>query len=236
MRKKRLLARLSTFAGILLLSGALVLVLWNLREGRRAEQKSSEITDALTAAMPAPYSALVPSHRQMSPDLSSVSENSSEKLSTKTDPFSEANAGTFAVNGLTAETPFLSVGDVSYLGILYIPSANLELPVAADWSYEQLQSSPCRFFGNYQGDNMVLCGHNYASHFWALLNISMGAEVLFAAADGATYRYLVANREILAPDEVSRLLGKSTPAEWALTLVTCTPGGQSRCAVRCVRI
>lgn len=249
-RRRSFAARMCILAGSFLLLASIVLVLFNLQEGKKAEEKSSAIAGALTAAMPEPYASLLPAYHS-APFDSSTAENSyetfvntkssSEALTNPSDPFSSTGTrnlvgGTFAYDLNAPDMPRLSIGDTAYLGILYLPSVNLELPVAADWSYAQLSTSPCRFYGSYLSDDLVLCGHNYASHFWALLDFPLGERVIFTAVNGATFHYVVANREILAPDEVSRLLTKISPGDWSLTLVTCTPGGSSRLAVRCVRI
>ncbi len=63
------------------------------------------------------------------------------------------------------EMPVTSVDGVDYIGMLTIPDLNLQLPVAADWSYEQLLSSPCCYTGNYYKNDMVVCAHNYPTHF-----------------------------------------------------------------------
>jgi len=55
--------------------------------------------------------------------------------------------------------------------------------------------------------------------------------------DGAVYRYVVTNRETVRPTDVEYMVNNAAPqAEpWDLTLFTCNTGGQTRCAVRCIR-
>ena len=135
----------------------------------------------------------------------------------------------------TGPLPTIEIDGVAYLGLLSIPAADLELPVAAEYSYEQLATSPCRFAGSYRTGNLVICAHNYPHHFWPLLSLEMGSEVTFVAVDGTTYRYVATNRETLGGTEVARLTGTSESDGWDLSLSTCYLGGATRCVIRCAR-
>jgi len=136
--------------------------------------------------------------------------------------------------------PTVTIDGYDYIGSLTVPSLALELPVMADWDYERLKISPCVFSRNYFSDDLVICGHNFPSHFSPLWEIPMGEEVLFTTSDGTVYRYVVSNRETVKPDDVSTMTTNAHSAipgtgDWDLTLFTCNLGGQTRCAVRCVR-
>lgn len=117
-----------------------------------------------------------------------------------------------------------------YIGILEIPALELTLPVRENWSYDALKLSPCRYSGSYYTNDLVICAHNYASHFNGLRTIAMGEDVYFTAVGGRTYHYVITNRETLNPDEAERM---STPDGWDLTLFTCYIGGATRCTIRC---
>lgn len=118
-----------------------------------------------------------------------------------------------------------------YIGVLEIPSLNLSLPVMADWDYEKLKISPCRYYGSYYTDDLVVAGHNYAKHFSPIKWIEPGSDVFFTNVEGEVYHYTVDNIETLQPTAVEDMIG----GDWDLTLFTCTTGGRSRCTVRCVR-
>ena len=131
------------------------------------------------------------------------------------------------------EMPVVEMDGDYYGGVIETPSQNIPLPVLADWSYAALKKAPCRYAGSYFTDDLVLCAHNYRSHFNALRWVDMGAEVFFTTAAGETIRYVIANRETLQPNENERLV---TPGEdWDLTLFTCFVGGGTRCVIRCLR-
>lgn len=125
--------------------------------------------------------------------------------------------------------PTFSIDGADYIGIVQIPSLGLQLPVAADWSYPQLRTSPCRYSGSAYLDDLVICGHNYSSHFGRLKYLDAGEEVIFTDADGNVFMYEVCLVETMQPTAVTEM----TSGQWDLTLFTCTIGGQSRVTVRC---
>ena len=122
-----------------------------------------------------------------------------------------------------------------YIGVLEIPALGISLPVGENWTEELLQLSPCRYSGSYYTDDLVICGHNFASHFSPIKYIEPEEQVYFVTVEGTRYSYSVVLRETIQPDEVDKMLGKED-VPWDLTLFTCNNGGESRCAVRCIRV
>ena len=61
--------------------------------------------------------------------------------------------------------------------------------------------------------------------------LAAGDQVSFTDADGNVFHYEVVLLETLSHTAV----GKMASGDWDLTLFTCTSGGGSRYAVRCVR-
>lgn len=129
------------------------------------------------------------------------------------------------------EMPVKEIDGWSYIGILEVPSCELELPVISEWSYPALKAAPCRYSGSAYQDNMVIAAHNYRSHFSKVKRLSVGAEVIFTDIDGNVFEYEVAELETLEPTAIKEM----TSGDWELTLFTCTSGGQYRVAVRCRR-
>lgn len=123
----------------------------------------------------------------------------------------------------------VEIDGVIYIGAIQIPSLELQLPVIRDWNSNNLQISPCLYSGSVYSDDMVLCAHNYNTHFGRLQELHIGDAVEFYTADGKLFRYTVGEVETLAPTDVEDM----TNGEWPLTLFTCTWGGQSRVTVRC---
>ena len=135
--------------------------------------------------------------------------------------------------------PTETVNGYAYIGILDIPSVGVHLPVMHDWDMERLKISACRYTGSYYEDDLVICGHNYAKTFSPIRWTAIGAEVTFTTVDGTVIPYKVSNIETIQPTAVSEMVfnDKNSDSEktWDLTLFTCNVGGQTRCAVRCIR-
>lgn len=127
------------------------------------------------------------------------------------------------------EMPVETIDGVDYVGVLRIPALALELPVINQWSYPLLKIAPCRYSGSAYQNNLVLCAHNYASHFGNLKNLHIGDAVTFTDMDGNLFTYQVAELETLPPQAAEEMEN----GDWDLTLFTCTVGGQSRVTVRC---
>ena len=137
--------------------------------------------------------------------------------------------------------PVELIDGYEYIGILEIPSEELSLPVMAEWDYDRLKTSPCRFVGSYYADDLVICAHNYDLHLGRLLSIDIGVDVYFTNVEGLTIHYIVTNRETVEPTAVEQMIENTGNSEtslldWDLTLFTCNLGGQTRCAVRCSRV
>ena len=118
-----------------------------------------------------------------------------------------------------------------YIGTLQIPALSLELPVIAEWSYPALRIAPCRYMGSVYQDNMILCAHNYSTHFGRLTELKVGDEAVFTDMEGSAYTYRMTAQEIL-PDTDPEAMEKG---EWDLTLFTCTLGGKNRVTIRFAR-
>lgn len=127
--------------------------------------------------------------------------------------------------------PVETVEGRDYVGLLELPALGLELPVQERWSYPNLRQSPCRYQGTPYRSGFVIAGHNYSAHFGSLRSLTAGDSVYFTDMDGNIFAYQVAAVEVLPPTAVEEM----TDDGWDLTLFTCTPGGQSRVAIRCLR-
>ncbi len=101
-----------------------------------------------------------------------------------------------------------------YIGVLSIPSLELELPVISQWDYPALKVAPCRYSGSLYQDNLIICAHNYASHFGKLKELQPGDTVLFTDMDEHVVTFQVVERETLNPMDTegdgSRGLGSDT--------------------------
>lgn len=215
VRKKK--SRFSTFLivlGVLLIIGAVALVVYNKIESIRAGDESAAILEKMEEAMQ--NVPLEP--EQLRPEYTEDD---------KTDP----------------TMPTVEIDGYEYIGRITIPCISIDLPVMAEWDDARLWINPCRYTGSYKTDDMVICAHNLDSHFGGLLGIGIGEKVTFTAVDGTVYNYIISNRETVQPTSVEEMIRNMNNAkekggleDWDLTLFTCHLGGQTRCAVRCLRV
>lgn len=120
---------------------------------------------------------------------------------------------------------------INIVGVVSVPTLEIEVPVAAEWSYENLRKCACRYSGTAKDGRLIILAHNYSRHFGNLKNAVVGDEVQFMDVNGTLYLYNVTAIEILAKHELDKL----TASESDLTLFTCTYGGQNRIVVRCMK-
>lgn len=207
-KKKNRIGNILKGAGLILVTAAVLLLVYNLWDGHRArESEEAILTEYLQENKKA----------SESPDAS--------------DKEDEQNIPDYILNPDMdmPEYTLKSLGDVACIGILEIPALNLELPVISSWSYSSLRLAPCRYSGSAYKGNLVIAAHNYQSHFGGLRTLPEGSEVFFTDAVGNRFSYYVAVTEALTPWSVDDM----TSGEWPLTLFTCTLDSQNRVTVRC---
>lgn len=202
--------KLCTAIGLLLLLAALLLTAYNLWRDAMASTSVDFVLEHLTPALSSRQAAL--------PALPSGED------------LEEAFIPDYVLNPEMA-MPEETIDGRNYIGVLDIPALELSLPIISEWSYDALQIAPCRYSGSAYLDNLVIAGHNYRSHFASLPQLQPGDTVTFTDMDGNVFSYEVSSLETLSPYAISDM----TSGDWALTLFTCTVGGQSRLAIRCDR-
>ena len=207
-KKKNRIGNILKGAGLIMVTAAVLLLVYNLWDGHRArESEEAILAEYLQENKKA----------SESPDAS--------------DKEDEQNIPDYILNPDMdmPEYTLKSLGDVACIGILEIPALNLELPVISSWSYSSLRLAPCRYSGSAYKGNLVIAAHNYQSHFGGLRTLPEGSEVFFTDAVGNRFSYYVAVTEALTPWSVDDM----TSGEWPLTLFTCTLDSQNRVTVRC---
>ena len=193
--------------GLLLIAAALILVSYNLYDGLRAERAASQVVDRLSADFPS----------EAAPEAPAGSAGEQEP----------AVIPDYVLNP-DMEMPVENIDGTDVIGVLRIPALELELPVISEWSYPDLKTAPCRYSGSAYLDDLIICGHNYASHFGNLKNLCEGDLATFTDMDGNVFTYRMVEQETLPPTAMDAM----ESGEWDLTLFTCTMGGQSRVTVR----
>lgn len=130
------------------------------------------------------------------------------------------------------DMPAKEIDGYRYIGVLEIPSLDITLPVLQSWSNSLLKVAPCRYEGSAYTGGLIIAAHNYSSHFANIKNLQQGELLYFTDTVGNSFEYAVAYQESLKATDIEEMKA----GEWDLTLFTCTPGGQFRVTVRCVKV
>ncbi len=217
--KKSKKGRLLIIAGTVLLLAALSLVLWNNHRQQASSKEMNSILSSLRLQMP-------------------QSDESSESEDNHKDDFGSVGFEGESIGGSSdnygdssqTEETYIEVEQKRYIGILQIPSLNLELPIMADYSYDELYNSPCRYSGSVATSDIIIAAHNYRYFFGPIDNLNSGDKLIFTSADGQIYSYSVVQSELIDGDDANSLRANSD--DWDMTLFTCTWSGTSRLVVR----
>ncbi len=213
---KRKFGKFLIFLGTVSLLAALSLLAYNKWEDWKAGQTVAEIADSLDA--------IIEENAAKTPAQRAAEQALAAEASTEEETEEESTSTT------TMQT--VTVDSYDYIGTLTIPSFGLELPVIATWSYPALRIAPCRYVGTVDGNDLVICAHNYERHFGNLKYMDAGDTLYFTDVYGEVTWYEVIEVVTLEKTSVTEMIS----GEWDLTLFTCTIGGQLRVTVRCMKV
>lgn len=199
--------------GTVLLLAAVSLVLYNNAQDRSSGEYAQSALDAMLAGMPE-TSLATTATTSYQDDLYAPYETT-----TTTVPLDDT----------------IVVDDRAYIGIIAVPSQNIQLPVLQEWSKSLLQYAPCRYNGSALDDSLIIAGHNYKTHFGRLFSVNQGDLITFTNVNGIVYQYEVLHCETLDGGDIEGML-KQEQGDWDLTLFTCTLSGQSRLTIRAQRL
>lgn len=206
------IARGCIVLGGLLLIASVILVLVNLRQDHQGKKSSEQILSALRQEI-----VVQPSDPQTIPVPQPPSADLFAEYETEEQP--------------AVTEPTVLYEGREYIGILSIPALNLELPVLAEHSAENLKLAPCRYSGTAAQGDLILAAHNYRSHFGNLSSLSSDDQILFTDAAGEQYAYSVLQSETIDGYDINGMQAGAADG-WNLTLFTCTLGGKSRVTIR----
>lgn len=195
--------------GLLLIAAALFLTAYNLYDEQRAEQSALQVIDRLEDYLPSE----VPTEAYTEPIVEQAPMPS--------------DAPDYVLCP-DMEMPVETINGIDYIGVLQIPLLELELPIASEWNYPNLKTAPCRYSGSAYLNNMIICAHNYSSHFGKLKSLSEGDVATFTDMAGNVFIYKMVERETLNPSDIEEMEN----GDWDLTLFTCTVGGKTRVTIR----
>lgn len=197
--------------GTLLLLGALLLALYNMRQDAAARESVASIMPQL---------------------VQQIRENTAQEPTiAEGEGFSELELQ-IPVDLLTDEDKKMTEIEIdghAYIGYLTMSTLGLELPVMSSWSYPKLRIAPCRYNGSVRGEDLVVMAHNYNNHFGKISQLNIGDSLSFTDMDGVTTVYTVVAKDIVAPNGVQEV----TDGAYDLTLFTCTYGGANRITIYC---
>lgn len=66
-----------------------------------------------------------------------------------------------ALKQIENKEEIINIDRDNYLGIITIALFELKLPVKSDWSYELMKTSPNRYYGSIETNDLVICAHQY---------------------------------------------------------------------------
>ena len=119
-----------------------------------------------------------------------------------------------------------------YIGYLSLPTLKMDLPILSEWSFFNLGMAPCRHMGSTKSDDLVLCAHNYPTHFGKINQLKTGDAVYFTDMDGVRSDYTVVTLNIIGSDDIDLV----TDPALDLVMYTCTYSGEERVMVGCQRV
>lgn len=163
-------------------------------------------------------------------------ENTAKKLSSEVlslmdmenISINENNLPDYMVNP-NMDMPIKNIDGKGFVGTISIPAIDIELPVMATWSYDNLKISPCVYEGTPYKNDLIIAGHDYRTHFGPINDLVRGEAVIFKDMDGNVFEYEVMYTEIIDEKDIEAM----SNGEWDLTLFTCSYSGTTRVTVRC---
>ncbi len=129
-----------------------------------------------------------------------------------------------------------SDGTVYYtIGVINIPSINVNYPILSTYSDALLKISPCKFHGPNPNEvgNLCIAGHNYknSKFFSKVPTLKNGDKVEITDLGGNTVKYAVYDKYIVNPDELE-CTSQLTNGKKEVTLITCTNDNKKRYIIK----
>ncbi len=129
-----------------------------------------------------------------------------------------------------------SDGTVYYtIGVINIPSINVNYPILSTYSDALLKISPCKFHGPNPNEvgNLCIAGHNYknSKFFSKVPTLENGDKIEIKDLGGDTVTYAVYDKFIVNPDELE-CTSQLTGGRREVTLITCTNDNKQRYIIK----
>lgn len=125
-----------------------------------------------------------------------------------------------------------SDGTVYYtIGVINIPSINVNYPILSTYTDELLKIAPCKFHGPNPNEvgNLCIAGHNYknSKFFSKVPTLELGDKIEITDLSGRMLTYTVYDKFIVNPDELE-CTSQLTNGKKEITLITCTNDNKQR--------
>ena len=125
-----------------------------------------------------------------------------------------------------------SDGTVYYtIGVINIPSINVNYPILSTYTDELLKIAPCKFHGPNPNEvgNLCIAGHNYRNtkFFSKVPTLELGDKIEITDLSGRMLTYTVYDKFIVNPDELE-CTSQLTNGKKEITLITCTNDNKQR--------
>ncbi len=117
------------------------------------------------------------------------------------------------------------------IGVVDIPSINVNYPILSTYSDALLKIAPCKFHGPNPNEvgNLCIAGHNYrnSKFFSKVPDLETGEIIEITDLGGNTVEYAVYDKFIVNPDELE-CTSQLTGGRREITLITCTDDNKQR--------
>lgn len=211
--------------GAMLIAAALTLAVYNYHEDKVAGEAADSVMSELEEA-------IAKNAKEQTVSESAVGTTSSQQDSSAAEHVIANKDSLVSVSEDDSSDSYdsLYVGSHYYVGIISIPELSLRLPVIDSYIGDNLRYAPCLYSG-YVNSKMIICAHNYNTHFGRIKELESGSVVIFTDIYGNDYRYNVIDVETVPGTDSDKM----EAGEWDLSLFTCTFDGTDRVTVRCCR-
>lgn len=121
------------------------------------------------------------------------------------------------------------------IGIVNIPSINVNYPILSTYSDSLLKIAPCKFHGPNPNEvgNLCIAGHNYrnSKFFSKVPTLENGDIIEITDLSGNTVTYAVYDKFIVNPDQLE-CTSQLTGGRREITLITCTDDNKQRYIIK----
>ena len=121
------------------------------------------------------------------------------------------------------------------IGVINIPSIDVNYPILSTYSDALLKIAPCKFHGPNPNEvgNLCIAGHNYknSKFFSKVPSLDTGDIIEITDLGDNTLKYEVYDKFIVNPDELE-CTSQKTEGKREITLITCTNDNKQRYIIK----